>query len=137
MTIGAAIIGTGFISRIHAEAIRRAGGTVEALAASSEEKAARAAQDLNVARTFGSIEELADSPEIQVVHICTPNHVHAEYAAAALKAGKHVVCEKPLATDLMSALELLDLARTTGFIATAPYIYRFYPTVREMRGGLH
>jgi predicted dehydrogenase len=76
---------------------------------------------------------MATSPDVDVVHICTPNHLHAGLAEAALAAGKHVVCEKPLATDASAARRLAVAAAGSGRVATVPFVYRFYPVVREAR----
>ena len=72
-------------------------------------------------------------PELDVVHICTPNHLHEPLAAAALAAGKHVVCEKPLAMDAAGAELLVAAAAAADRQAAVPFVYRFYPTVREAR----
>jgi predicted dehydrogenase len=76
---------------------------------------------------------MATSSDVDVVHVCTPNHLHAGLAEAALSAGKHVVCEKPLATDAATARRLADVAGDAGRVATVPFVYRFYPLVREAR----
>ena len=78
-------------------------------------------------------EGLATSADVDVVHICTPNHLHGPLARAALEAGKHVVCEKPLATDPAAAAALVAAADRAGVVATVPFVYRFYPMVREAR----
>ncbi len=72
-------------------------------------------------------------PDIDVVHICTPNHLHLPLAEAALAAGKHVICEKPLALDAAGAQRLVDAATDSGLHAAVPFVYRYYPTVREAR----
>lgn len=72
-------------------------------------------------------------PEVQVVHICVPNALHFPIAEAALRAGKHVICEKPLATTLDKARILAELAAERGLVATIPFVYRFHPMVREAR----
>jgi len=72
-------------------------------------------------------------PDVDVVHICTPNHLHLPLAEAALAAGKHVICEKPLALDAAGARRLVDAAADAGLLAGVPFVYRYYPTVREAR----
>jgi predicted dehydrogenase len=67
------------------------------------------------------------------VHVCTPNHLHAPLAEAALHAGKHVVCEKPLATTAAEAERLLEAAQRSGRVATVPFVYRYHPVVFEAR----
>src|SRR5215218_8782163 len=95
----AGIAGTGFIGAVHARSARLAGARIEAVAASSLTSAQNAADAFGARRALASAEELVSDPDVDVVHICTPNHLHQPLAAAALAAGKHVVCEKPLALD--------------------------------------
>src|SRR3954449_6941827 len=128
-----AIAGTGFIGALHARAARLAGARLVGVAASSPESARRAAQALGAERAFASAEELVEAPDVDVVHICTPNHLHVPLALAALAAGKHVVCEKPIAVDAAGAQELADAAERAGLVAAVPFVYRYYATVREAR----
>ncbi|ADD44300.1 Gfo/Idh/MocA family protein [Stackebrandtia nassauensis] len=129
----AAIIGTGFMGRVHAGAVRVAGGSVVGLVGSTVDKAAEAVDALGADGVFADAAEAIASPDVDVVHVCTPNHLHSELALAALEAGKHVVCEKPLATDARSAQTLTDAAKRGGRVATVPFVYRFHPMVREAR----
>jgi predicted dehydrogenase len=133
MTLTAAIAGTGFIGRVHARSLRLAGVELVGVAASSPTSAAAAAAELGAARAFDSAEELVRDPDVDVVHVCTPNHLHLPLAEAALEAGKHVVCEKPLASDVAGARRLAELASSSDLHAGVPFVYRFYPTVREAR----
>jgi predicted dehydrogenase len=103
------------------------------VAASSPERSAAAAAALGAERAFASAEELVEAPDVDVVHICTPNHLHRPLAEAALAAGKHVICEKPLAVDDRGAEEMLEAARAAGRVTAVPFVYRYYPTVREAR----
>jgi predicted dehydrogenase len=132
-TLRAGIVGTGFIGRVHARSARLAGGTVAGVAASTPQRAVAAAEELSVARAFGSAEELIADDDIDVVHVCTPNHLHLPLTLAALRAGKHVVCEKPLALTAADAEALVRAAEEAGRIATVPFAYRYYPMVREAR----
>lgn len=127
------IAGTGFIGAVHARAAQRAGGRVVGVAASTPARAKGAADRLGVERAFADAESLATDPDIDVVHICTPNHLHSPLARAALAEGKHVVCEKPLALDAAQAQHLVDAANAAGVVATVPFVYRFYALVREAR----
>ena len=129
----AAIAGTGFIGRVHARSLRLAGAELAGVAASSPESAAAAAAELGAARAYHSAEQLVLDPDVDVVHICTPNNLHLPLAEAALAAGKHVICEKPLATDAAGAQRLADAAESSGRQAAVPFVYRYYPTVREAR----
>src|SRR3954452_15951361 len=102
-----AIAGTGFIGAVHARSARLAGASLVGVAASTPESARRAAARLGADRAFDSAQALAEAPDVDVLHICTPNHLHVPLAEAALAAGKHVICEKPLATDVAGAERLL------------------------------
>jgi predicted dehydrogenase len=133
MALKAAIAGTGFIGRVHARSLRLAGVELAGVAASSPESAVAAATELGAGRGYESADELVRDPDVDVVHICTPNNLHVPLAEAALAAGKHVVCEKPLATDAVGAQRLADLAAESGLQAAVPFVYRYYPTVREAR----
>src|SRR3954469_10018808 len=128
-----AIAGAGFIGAVHARSARLAGGRVVGVSASTPESAERAAARLDAPKAYTSSDELVADPEIDVVHICTPNHLHGPLARAALANGKHVVCEKPLATSVEEAEALADTARLGGRTAAVPFVYRYYPTVREAR----
>jgi len=129
----AAIAGTGFIGAVHARSARLAGAQLVGVAASSPESARAAAEVLGAGKSYASAEELVLDPDVDVVHICTPNHLHLPLAEAALAAGKHVICEKPLALDAAGAQQLVDVAAGAGLQAGVPFVYRYYPTVREAR----
>src|SRR5665648_1225509 len=101
------IIGLGFIGEVHARAVRAAGGTLAAVADASPVDVEDSARQLGAAWGAASAEELVASPDVDVVHICTPNHLHAPLVRMALSAGKHVICEKPLATSRADAAELV------------------------------
>jgi predicted dehydrogenase len=96
---------------------------------SSEAKA----QELGVAKGYGSYDELLADPEVQVVHICTPNSMHFDQAKKSLLAGKHTVCEKPLSTTIAQAEELVALATQTGLVNAIHFNLRYYPLVRQMK----
>jgi predicted dehydrogenase len=129
----AGIIGTGFIGSVHARAVRAAGAQLACVADATAGNAAAAAQRMGGELGVGSAEELIAMPDIDVVHICTPNWLHASLAEAALSQGKHVICEKPLATTVSDARAVTDAAIRRGLVATVPFIYRYYPMVREVR----
>ena len=128
-----AVAGTGFVGALHARSARLAGARLVGGAASSPERGRDAAQALGAERAFDTAAELATSGEVDVVHVCTPNHLHAELAEAALRAGKHVVCEKPLATGVQEASALAQAAARSGRVATVPFVYRYHPVVHEAR----
>ena len=129
----AAIVGAGFMGGVHARAIRVSGGRVVAATASGPDRAEAARTAVGAERAHPDLAAVLADDEIDVVHVCTPNHLHAPMAAAVLAAGKHVVCEKPLATDAATAAELEAAATTSGRVATVPFVYRFHPVVREAR----
>ncbi|WP_414487663.1 Gfo/Idh/MocA family protein [Stenotrophomonas maltophilia] len=134
--LGIAIVGTGMIGAVHRRAALLAGAEVRGVAASSPQRAQEVAQAWNVAHAYRDIEEVVSDPQVQVVHVCTPNHLHRAMAQAALEAGKHVICEKPLATTLEDAQALAALAARTGLVATVPFVYRYHPVVREARARI-
>src|SRR3974390_3814389 len=99
MDLNAAIVGLGFVGRAHLEALRRLGISVQGVLGSSPERGKAARDSLGLPQVYGSLEELAADNSVQVVHLCTPNHLHFQEASQLLRAGKHVLCEKPLALD--------------------------------------
>jgi predicted dehydrogenase len=127
------IVGTGFMATVHARAVRRAGSVVALVAGSTPERGQAALASLGAEAAAGHAAEVVTSPEVDVVHICTPNDTHGTLARLALEAGKHVVCEKPLATDPAEASALAELATAANVVAAVPFVYRFYPTVRHAR----
>jgi predicted dehydrogenase len=127
------IAGTGFIGGVHARSVRVSGAHLAGVASASLERAESAADAFGAERAYGSADELIADPSIDVLHICTPNHLHVPLAQAALAAGKHVICEKPLALDAAGANELAAAADSAGVQAAVPFVYRYYPTVREAR----
>lgn len=129
----AGIIGSGFMGRVHAHAIRATGGQVVGIVASTPARSHAAAAESGAERPVADADELIDADDINVIHVCTPNHLHESQSLAALKAGKHVVCEKPLATSVVGAAELVSAAADHGRVATVPFVYRFHPMVREAR----
>ncbi len=98
--------------------------------------AVEGAQALGAEKAFESAEELIGSGLIDVLHVCTPNHLHAPIAVKALEAGLAVICEKPLATDAPTAALMAGQARDAGTVAAVPFVYRFHPMVREARARL-
>jgi predicted dehydrogenase len=132
----AGIIGAGFMSTVHAHAVRAAGGVVSRVAGRTPEAAEQAAQRLGAERAAASVEELVAAADVDAVHICTPNHTHVTLAETVLRGGKHVVCEKPLATNPQDARRLTEIATDAAVVAAVPFVYRFYPTVREARSRI-
>ncbi len=125
--IGAAVIGTGFIGMVHAETLRRMGVRIVGVLGSSPERGAEKAPAMGAARAYRTIEELAADPDVGVVHITSPNKAHYPQAKALIAAGKHVLCEKPLAMSSRESAELAQMARQTDRICAVNYNVRFYP----------
>jgi predicted dehydrogenase len=131
----AAIVGTGFMGRVHCEALRRLGVVdVVAIAGSRLEKAHAFADAHGVDRAETDYRVLLADPEIDAVHICTPNACHFEMASAAIGMGKHVLCEKPLAMTSAEAASLAERAAAKPVCHATCYNLRFYPMVQQMRG---
>jgi predicted dehydrogenase len=127
----AAVVGTGFIGPVHVEALRRAGVEVAALIGSSPEKSRAAAQRLGVPRSHATLTDVLNDDSIAAVHLTTPNRLHFQQATAALRAGKHVLCEKPLAMNSRESAALIQLAADSGLAAGVAYNIRFYPLCHE------
>src|SRR4029079_15291112 len=132
--VRAGIIGTGFMGRVHCEALRRV-GTVEvaAVAGSSAEKARALAAAQAIPGAQGDYRAILADPSIDVIHVCTPNASHFAIASAAVEAGKHVMCEKPLAMTSAEAASLSAAAAARGVRHATCYNLRFYPMVQQMR----
>lgn len=127
------VVGTGFIGPAHVEALRRLGIEVAGIAGSSPERAAPKAEELRLGKVYESFDALIADPQINVVHITSPNHLHYPQAKAALEAGKHVVCEKPLAMTPQESAELVALAKERKLIGAVNFNIRFYPMVQHAR----
>lgn len=135
LPLRAGIVGTGFMGGVHSDAVRAAGHVVVMLAGSSATVAAVAVARLG-GRPVALAEDLIESPEVDVVHVRTPNSSHAALAEAALTAGKAVICEKPLATSAADARRLAEQADRSGRMTAVPFVYRFHPVVREIRARI-
>ena len=114
----AAVIGTGFMGRVHLEALRRL-GNVQAFTIS--------------ARNQEDYQRVLNDRGVHAVHICTPNALHFPMAQAALDAGKHVLCEKPLTVSAEYARQLTESARAKGLRNCTCHNLRYYPMVQQMR----
>jgi predicted dehydrogenase len=132
-TEGVAIIGLGFVGKAHLEAVRRLAIPVRGILGSSPERTREAARELRIERGYSSLDELCKDASVGAVHICSPNHVHFEQAKAAMEAGKHVMCEKPLAMDTRQSSALIDLSRKHNLVGAVTYNLRYYPLCQEAR----
>lgn len=126
-TFTAAIVGTGFIGPVHVEALKRLGVRVKGVLENTPERSVTAQRALGLEKPYESLEELLNDKEVQAVHLTVPNVLHYEMARQVLEAGKHVMCEKPLAMNSKETSELVALAAKTGLKAGVCYNLRFYP----------
>jgi predicted dehydrogenase len=130
--IKTAVIGAGFMGPVHTEALKRLGVQVIGILGVDDAESQKARAALGLQKAYKNIEEvLAD--DVDVVHITTPNKLHYPMAKAALNAGKHVLCEKPLAMNSDESAELVQLAQSTGLVAGVNYNIRFYPLNLQAR----
>jgi predicted dehydrogenase len=132
-TIGVGVAGTGFIGPAHIEGLRRNGINVLGLAERTGEKAQQKAAELGIPRLYGSLDDMLADPDIDVVHLATPNYLHHPHAKATLLAGKHVVCEKPLALTSAESAELVQLAAEKQLVNTVNFNIRMYPLAQQAR----
>jgi predicted dehydrogenase len=133
-TIRTAIFGTGFMGRVHLEAVRRLEFVeAAAIAGRNADAAERLGAGFSVPKITNNYREILRDPAIDAVHICTPNAQHFPMAKDALNAGKHVICEKPLATSVDDGEELVALAAERGLRNCVCHNLRFYPMVQQMR----
>ena len=132
--VKAALIGGGFIGPVHAEALRRIGVEVVGVLGSSPERTRPLAERLGISRVYDDLDDLLADPAVSAVHIASPNLAHFEQARSVLESGRHVVCEKPLATSSAQTRVLRDLSRARPRQAAAlNYNVRYYPLCHEMR----
>ncbi|MBP1608643.1 MAG: oxidoreductase domain protein [Acidobacteria bacterium] len=132
--IKAAVIGAGFMGRVHTEGIRRLGNVeVVAVAAITADEAATFGKVMGIDKTTGDYREILADPSIQAVHVCTPNALHYKISMDAMRAGKHVLCEKPLALSAAEAKEMAALAREKGLANCVNHNLRYYPLLQHAR----
>src|SRR4051795_10526146 len=131
--VAAAVIGSGFIGPVHVEALRRIGVRVAGILGSSPERAASSASRLRVPRGYADLDELL-ADDVQVVHVTSPNEAHHPQVKRILEAGKHVVCEKPLAMTSEESAELVELAARTRLVNAVNFNIRFYPLNQHASG---
>jgi predicted dehydrogenase len=129
----AAVIGVGFVGRAHLESLRRQGIPVQGVLGSTPERTKATCHDLRVEHGYQSLAELAQDKTVDVVHICTPNYLHFDEAKTLLEAGKHVLCEKPLAMDAGQSAELIKIAAKQGRVGGVAYNLRYYPLCQQAR----
>ncbi len=131
-TTRAGFIGSGFMAEVHSRATRAAGAAPMVIASTSAAAAQSAAARLGIQQAADNLADIL-ATDADVIHVCTPNATHYELAAQAIRAGKHVICEKPLATNVADATALVQLAHDAGVVGAVPFVYRYHPMVREAR----
>jgi predicted dehydrogenase len=127
------IVGTGFIGPAHLEALRRNNVNVVGLAEATAELAAEKAALLGIGKAYESYAAMLADPEIDVIHLATPNYLHYPHAKAALEAGMHVICEKPLAMNSQQSADLVRIAQASGKVNVINFNIRFYPMAQQAR----
>ncbi len=125
--IGTAVIGSGFIGTVHIEALRRIGVRVVGLLDASPDLGTRRAQELGLPRAYADMADMLADPDVQVVHVTSPNELHHPQVKQILAAGRHVVCEKPLAMTSVESAELVALAKRSGLVNAVNFNIRWYP----------
>jgi predicted dehydrogenase len=135
--IGMGLVGAGFVGPHHIDAVRRLGYVdIVAVAGSTDESGRRKAEAFETRKGYGSYEALIADPDVHVVHVATPNHLHYPIALAALDAGKHVVSDKPLAMTARQGKELVERAKRAGVVAAVTFNYRGNPLVQQARQAI-
>lgn len=133
-TIRVGIIGAGFIGKVHIEALRRLGYVeVAAIVSRKQETADSLAKELSVPKAYSSCDDLFSDRDIDAVHLTTVNNLHYPLSVQAMRAGKHVMCEKPLAMNSREAAKLLEIARETKVVHAICHNQRYYPLVKHAR----
>jgi predicted dehydrogenase len=115
----------------HTEALRRLGVSIKGIVGSTPDRARLKAQQVNLPPVVESLDALLADPDVDVVHITTPNHLHYAQVCAVLEAGKHVVCEKPLAVSVAEGRDLVAKAEAAGLVHAVCFNQRYYPIVHQ------
>jgi predicted dehydrogenase len=131
--IRAGVVGVGFIGAAHVEALRRIGIEIGGVVGADPEGTRERAAQIGSPPVYDDLDALLAVPDIHVVHVASPNHLHVEHVARCLDAGKHVVCEKPLALTAADGAKLLAQARTSGLVHAVCFNLRFYPLNHQAR----
>jgi len=129
----AAIVGAGFMGGAHVESLRRIGVEITGILGIDDQESQSQADRLGLPKAYRSFEEVCADPQVDSIHLCTPNYLHHSEARQAMECGKHVLCEKPLAMNAAEGAGLVDLAIETGKVGAVNYNLRFYPLCQEAR----
>lgn len=131
------MVGVGFGGSAHVDALFRLRDVeVIGVLASSHDRSAEAAERLRVPRAYATLDDVVSDTEVDAVHNCTPNVTDADVTVAALRAGKHVLSEKPLAMDVEQARELASHAERGDVVTGVCFNYRHFPLVQRMRATI-
>ena len=135
--LGMGLVGSGFIGPHHLDAVRRISyARPVGVAGSSPKQSKEKAVSLGLDRAYDDYHELIADPDIDVVHNATPNHLHFAVSAAVIKAGKHIISDKPLAMTSAEAKELVRLAKAAGVFHGVTFNYRGNPLVQHARRAI-
>jgi predicted dehydrogenase len=133
-TIRTAVIGAGFMGKVHAEMIRRLGKVeIAAVAGVDDAEAKSFGESIGVENYTSDWRQIISDASIQAVHVCTPNNLHFPISMAALKAGKAVLCEKPLTMNVAEAKQLVEMAKKTKLPNCVNHNLRYYPVLQHLR----
>jgi predicted dehydrogenase len=136
VTARLALLGCGWVADMHVRAAASSGQTVVGVANHRLESAQRFAQEHGIARVTTDWRELVSAPEVDVVVVCTPNALHAEQSIAALEAGKHVLCEKPMATTVADGEAMLAAAARSDRLLLVLHPWRHHDAVIAARAAI-
>lgn len=127
------VVGVGFIGAAHIDSLRRIGVDVVGVVGSTPERAQAKADAMGYGRVFESVEAMAADDSIDVVHIASPNYAHVDQVRTVQAAGKHVVCEKPLALNSEDTADLVRRVNDSGLVNAVCFNIRFYPANHQAR----
>jgi len=132
--IKTAIIGTGFMGKVHAENVRRLGNVeIAGVVGSRPETARNFADTFDIPLATANLKDVLNDKQIEAIHVCTPNVDHFPMSLAGIQAGKAVLCEKPLTMDVAEARQLVEAARAKNAINCVQHNLRYYPVVQQIR----
>lgn len=131
--VRAAVVGAGFIGPVHVEALRRLGIPVTGILGVDRAESESACGQLGLPRAYMSFDEVLADKTVDSVHLAVPNVLHYEFSKRALQAGKHVMCEKPLAMNSAESAELVEIAKSKEVASGVCYNIRYYPLNLEAR----
>ena len=132
--LGAVVVGTGFIGAVHLSALRKLGVRIEGVLGSSPDRGAERARALGVPRAYATLADVLADPRVQVVHVTSPNKEHFPQVMQIIAAGRHVICEKPLAMTAAQSVQMVAAAKARGTVAAVCYNTRFFPLNQHAQG---